>query len=284
MSTKGRMKERNERTASGFVRCAIAAASLLAIVSFAGTVLAQQPATSAGSNPPAASSAAPPGTEANLPGENQEVYSDPLAPFNESMFTFNLKLDDWVLRPVAKGYSYIAPQPVRESVGRFFDNYAVIPRFTNNLFQGHLPEAGGEVARFGINTVLGLGFFDPADTWFGLKEHPNDFGLTLRYYGVPAGAYLMLPILGPSTVTDAIGYVVDVASNPLTYITYYTDMPWYGSMALSGGIYTIRGVNYRSLHIDQFEEADRYAVDLYGAVQDFYLQSRENRVKELKQE
>jgi len=284
MSTKGCMKERNERTASGFVRSAIAAASLLAVVSFAGTVLAQQPATSAGSNPPAASNAAPPGTEPNLPGESQAVYSDPLAPFNESMFTFNLKLDDWVLRPVATGYSYIAPQPVRESVGRFFDNYAVIPRFTNNLFQGHLPEAGGEVARFGINTVLGLGFFDPADTWFGLKEHPNDFGLTLRYYGVPAGAYLMLPILGPSTVTDAIGYVVDVASNPLTYITYYTDMPWYGSMALSGGIYTIRGVNYRSLHIDQFEEADRYAVDLYGAVQDFYLQSRENRVKELKQE
>jgi len=282
MSTQGPMKEQNERTASGFVRSAIAAASLLAVVSFAGTVLAQQPATSAGSNPPASA----PGAAApeNLPGENQGVYSDPLAPFNESMFTFNLKLDDWVLRPVATGYSYIAPQPVRESVNRFFDNYRVIPRFTNNLFQGHLPEAGGEVARFGINTVLGLGFFDPADTWFGLKEHPNDFGLTLRYYGVAPGPYLMLPILGPSTVTDAIGTAVDIGMNPLTYITLYTDMPWWGSTALSGGIRIIDAVNYRSLHIDQFEEADRYAVDLYGAVQDFYLQSRENRVKELKQE
>ena len=285
------MKEQNQRTASKFVRCALATAALFAVVSFAGTVLAQQPAVSnsgnpvsTGSNPPTGTTGPTTATPENLPGENQAVYADPLAPFNEAMFTFNLKLDDWVLRPVATGYSYIAPQPVRESVGRFFNNYSVIPRVTNNLFQGHLPEAGGEVARFGINTVLGLGFFDPADTWFGLKEHPNDFGLTLRYYGVPAGPYLMLPILGPSTVTDAVGYAVDVASNPVTWITYYTDMPWWGSFALSGGIRVINTVNYRSLHIDQFEEADRYAVDLYGAVQDFYLQSRENRVKELKEE
>src|SRR5262249_39195824 len=90
------------------------------------------------------------------PGEDQGVYSDPFAPFNESMLTFNLKLDDWVLRPVASGYAFIAPQPVRESVGRFFNNVNVIPRFANNLFQLKFPEAGTEVARFGINTTLGL--------------------------------------------------------------------------------------------------------------------------------
>jgi phospholipid-binding lipoprotein MlaA len=281
MSKEGQTKVLGGRVPAGLASCVMAVAVMVMIAAFAGAASAQD--AGAKSNNPGGQSAAK-GGEQTLPGESQEVYSDPLAPFNETMFSFNLKLDDWVVRPVARGYSFIAPLPVRESVDHFFDNVAVIPRFTNNLFQGRLPEAGGEVARFGINTVLGLGFFDPADTWFGLKEHPDDFGLTLRYYGVPPGAYLMLPLLGPSTVTDAIGRGVDVGMNPLTYITLMTDMPWWGSTALSGGIYIINGVNYRSLHIDQFEEADRYAVDLYGAVQDFYLQSRENRVKELKRD
>ncbi len=131
------------------------------------------------------------------------------------MFTFNMKLDDWVLRPVASGYSVIAPQPVCESVGRFFDNVRLIPRFANNLFQLKLAEAGGEVARFGISTTLGIaGFFDPADQWFGLKEHPNDFGLTIRYYNIPTGPYVMLPFFGPSTIGDTVGLVADGAMNP----------------------------------------------------------------------
>lgn len=217
------------------------------------------------------------------PGENQGVYSDPMAPFNESMFTFNLKLDDWILRPVASGYATIAPEPVRKSVGRFFDNANVIPRFTNNLFQLRFPEAGTEVARFGINTTLGVvGLFDPAEAWFGLEEHPDDFGLTLRHYGVPPGPYLMLPFFGPSTVTDTVGMVVDAAMNPLTYLTYMADVPWYVPTAIGAGMRLGSAVNYRSLHLDQFEEADRYAVDLYGAVQDAYLQTREHKVKELK--
>jgi hypothetical protein len=108
--------------------------------------------------------------------------ADPLMPFNEKMFSFNLKLDEWILRPVATGYASIAPKPVRQSVGRFFENAGVIPRFANNLFQLRFAEASGEVARFGINTTLGLaGFFDPAQDWFGLKQHDDDFGLTLRW-------------------------------------------------------------------------------------------------------
>src|SRR5260221_13902748 len=165
------------------------ASSLLAVVSFATPAISADVAPLATGHEPAAQSAAaaqPP------PGENQGVYSDPLSGFNEPMFTFNLKLDDWVLRPVASGYSFIAPEPVREGVGRFFNNVRVIPRFANNLFQLKLAEAGTEVARFGINSTLGVaGFFDPADKWFGLEEHPNDFGLTIRYYNIPTGPYVM---------------------------------------------------------------------------------------------
>jgi phospholipid-binding lipoprotein MlaA len=86
---------------------------------------------------------------------------------------------------------------------RALDNVCVLPRFANNAFQLRLPEAGTEFARFGINTTVGLlGLFDPADKWFGLMEHPDDFGLTLRYYGAPTGPYLMLPFFGPSAVGD----------------------------------------------------------------------------------
>src|SRR5258708_35424947 len=102
------------------------------------------------------------------------------------MFTFNLKLDDWVLRPVASGYSFIAPQPVREGVGRFFDNVRVIPRFANNLFQLKLVEASTEVARFGINSTIGLaGFFVPSRNLCGRAREPNDLLPTVRDSRIP---------------------------------------------------------------------------------------------------
>ena len=251
------------------------ASSMLAVVSFATPALSGDVAPL--SLNPAAQSAA---NAQPLPGENNQVYSDPFSGFNEPVFTFNLKLDDWVLRPVASGYSVIAPLPVRLSVGRFFDNVRVIPRFANNLFQLKLAEAGTEVARFGINSTIGLvGFFDPANELFGLKEHDNDFGLTIRYYGIPTGPYIMLPFFGPSTVGDTIGLAADGAMNPMSYL-----LPWYVTLSADTGQRVVEAVNYRSLHMNQFEEADRFAIDLYGAVQDAYLQTRDHQVKKLHEE
>jgi phospholipid-binding lipoprotein MlaA len=253
----------------------MSASSVLAIILFATPALSANAAPT--SMNPAAQSAA---SSQTPPGESQVVTPDPLAGFNEPMFTFNLKLDDWVLRPVASGYASIAPTPVRESVGRFFDNARVIPRFANNLFQLKLAEAGGEVARFGVNTTLGVaGLFDPADSWFGLKEHPNDFGLTIRYYNIPTGPYVMLPFFGPSTVGDTVGMVADGAMDPISYF-----VPLWVSVTVAGGRRAVEAVNYRSLNLNQFEEADRYAIDLYGAVQDAYLQTRDHEVKNLHQE
>jgi phospholipid-binding lipoprotein MlaA len=257
------------------------ASSILAAISFATPALCQDVAPLS-ANPAARSAVTnPAGSPGALPGENnQGVYSDPLSGFNEPMFTFNLKLDEWVLRPVATGYSYVLAEPARKGVGRFFDNVRVIPRFANNLFQLKLVEAGGEVARFGINTTVGvLGFFDPADEWFGLKEHHNDFGLTIRYYNIPTGPYVMLPFFGPSTIGDTVGLVADGAMNPMDYL-----LPWYVTLAANTGQRVVEAVNYRSLHMNQFEEADRYAIDLYGAVQDAYLQTREHEVKKLHEE
>lgn len=244
---------------------------------FARPVFADSVAAPTSNGDASSAAAAAPGAPSVSP--EPEVESDPLAGFNERMFTFNLKLDDWVLHPVAQGYADIAPESVRIAMGRFFENVEFIPRFANNLFQLRFPQAGGEVARFGINTTLGLaGFFDPADKWFGLKQHDDDFGLTLRYYEVPTGPYLMLPFLGPSTIGDTFGRGVDSFMAPQYYF-----MPIWMSFAVAGGQAIAEAVNYRSLHLNQFEEADRYAIDLYGAVQDAYLQTRRVQVRDLKE-
>ena len=262
---------------------ALAASAMAAALLCASPALSQDAAPIA-QNPTAQSAAQakplPPGENGSMPGESQSVTPDPFAPFNDAMFKFNLKLDDWVLHPVASGYAFIAPEPVRKSVGHFFNNVDVIPRLANNLFQLKMAEAGVEVARFGINSTLGVaGFFDPADQWFGLKQHDNDFGLTLRYWGAPTGPYVMLPFFGPSTVGDTVGKVADGFMNPMSYL-----LPWYVSLPAETGWRVGEAVNYRSLHLNQFEEADRYAIDLYGAVQDAYLQQRNHQVKELHEE
>jgi phospholipid-binding lipoprotein MlaA len=218
-------------------------------------------------------SAAPQSVDAQLSSAER---ADPLEPFNQAMFTFNRKADDWVLHPVAAGWAHVMPQPARAGVGRFFKNVGVIPRFANDLFQLQFTQAGTEVARFGINSTVGVaGLFDPADQWFGLEQHDNDFGLTLAKYGVGEGPYLVLPLLGPSTVRDALGGVADGAMNPVNYVVS-------GALPYEVAARAFAAINTRSENLDKFDDADRYAIDLYGAVQDAYLQRRqqaENRVR-----
>lgn len=211
--------------------------------------------------------------------ENAEVYSDPLAPVNEKILIFNLDLDKYVLSPVARAYAAVLPEAAREHVGLFWENTEVIPRAVNAAVELRFVDAGGEVARFGINSTLGaLGFFDVADSWFGLKQHDNDFGLALGHYGVPPGPYLMLPFYGPSNVRDLTGIAVDGAMDPLAWVT-----PWYVWLPVGTFRVVAPAVNYRSLHPDQFEQVDRYAIDLYGAVQDGYMQSRQGALRRLSQ-
>lgn len=220
-----------------------------------------------------------PSSQANSGPSDQvtsETYSDPLAPLNEKIFWFNLKLDKYVLRPVATGYADVLPENVRVHIGDFWDNVNVIPRFANNLFQLKMAYAGEEVGRFFVNSTLGgAGFFDVADPWFGWKQHDQDFGLTLGHYGVSMGPYLVLPFYGPSSIRDALGRAVDGSMNPMSYT-----LAWYISLPVQAGATALSAVNYRSLNLQLFEDVDRYAVDLYGAVQDGYIQSRKKREAE----
>jgi phospholipid-binding lipoprotein MlaA len=224
---------------------------------------------------PASSTPAP--DEVGAQAASLEQRPDPLEPFNQSILTFNRQADDWVLHPVARGYAHVVPEPVRASVTRFFQNVGVIPRFANDLLQGQFNQAGVEAARFGVNSTLGIGgFFDPADKWFGLKQQPNDFGLTLAKYGVQEGPYLVLPILGPSTVRDAFGKLADGAMNPVNFTAPSS------ALGYEAAAETFAAVNARSQKLSTFEDVDRYSVDLYGAVQDAYLQRRVQEVNRVR--
>src|SRR5260370_29141592 len=135
------------------------------------------------------------------------------------MYTFNIDVDQYVVTAVAKGLWFVMPEPARQSVNNFFRNIGVIPRFANNLFQLHVYNAGDELARFGINSTLGVaGLFDVADSWFGMKQHNDDFGLTLGHYGIYSGPYIMLPFLRPSTARDTVGLVVGGLINPMSWL------------------------------------------------------------------
>ncbi len=197
-------------------------------------------------------------------------------PFNEKMFSFNIWMDEHILRPVARSYAGAVPEPARLGVRRFFHNIGVVPRFANSLFQLKLDGAAREAGRFMINTTIGgLGFFDVAKNKFGLETSEEDFGQTLGKYGVGSGPYLVLPFIGPSTVRDAIGRVADGAMDPKTYFLSTVEVT-----ATDAGTMVTNAVNERSLNLELFESVDRYSLDMYSAVQDFYMQNRERQIAE----
>src|SRR5262249_15360199 len=146
-----------------------------------------------------------------------EHERDPWEGFNRAMFNFNEGLDRWVLEPVAKGYDFITPHELQRCFRNFFLNLRVPIESVNGLLQGKPVQGASDVGRFTVNTTLGLaGFLDPA-TYFGLERHEEDFGQTLGVWGVPNGPYLVIPLIGPSTVRDTGGLAVDSMLSPGGY-------------------------------------------------------------------
>lgn len=137
------------------------------------------------------------------------AYTDPWEGFNRRMYYFNAKADEYVILPVVTGYQKITPDVVERSINNFFSNLDEISTFINSLLQFKLSVAGETLARFTLNSTVGLaGLFDVA-TQIGFVEQNEDFGQTLGYWGVDAGPYLVLPLLGPSSLRDATGLVFD---------------------------------------------------------------------------
>ncbi|AZD14645.1 VacJ family lipoprotein [Pseudomonas chlororaphis] len=136
------------------------------------------------------------------------VY-DPLESWNRRVYHFNYRFDQWVFLPVVDGYRYITPSFLRTGVSNFFNNLGDVPNLVNSLLQFKGQRSLNTTARLLVNTTLGIGgLWDPA-TRMGLPRQSEDFGQTLGFYGVPGGAYFVLPILGPSNLRDTAGLAVD---------------------------------------------------------------------------
>lgn len=199
------------------------------------------------------------------------AVSDPIEPVNRGIFYVNDKLYRWVFKPVAKGYKYVLPEGVRIAVRNFFLNLGTPIRAANTLLQGKLVATGTELARFGINSTIGMaGFFDAAKQ-FDLARKEEDTGQTLGVYGLGHGMYVVLPILGPSSVRDAAGIIGDTFLDPLTYLPTTE-----GAIAARA----VRSETDLTFRINEYDELTGAAVDPYIAVRDAYIQYREKRVKE----
>jgi phospholipid-binding lipoprotein MlaA len=194
----------------------------------------------------------------------EEVW-DPLEPLNRTIHSVNDVIDTVIVRPLAWTYNTLAPDLVIEAVRKFFDNLRAPVIFANDLLQLSFGDAAVTFGRFGVNSTVGvLGFFDPA-TAFGLEAHNADFGQTLHSYGTGPGPYIVLPLVGPSTVRDGIGMVVDIFFQPLTYFLT-------GEQALA-----VRGVNgivTREELLEPLDELRASSVDYYSALQSAYYQRR----------
>ncbi|AMV43883.1 MULTISPECIES: VacJ family lipoprotein [Paraburkholderia] len=190
---------------------------------------------------------------------------DPIEGFNRTVFTFNDTLDKYALKPVAKGYVFVTPQPVRDSVTNFFSNIGDVYIAANNLLQLKIADGVSDIMRIVINTIFGVGGLFDVATLAKLPKHDNDLGLTLGHYGVPAGPYLVLPLFGPSTVRDGVGMVGNYFINPLTYVQ---------PDSVSWALYGLNVVNTRANLLNASDVLEGAALDKYSFVRNAYLQRR----------
>ncbi len=254
------------------------------LVGIAGAAIGAEPAPDNVMNSPAGPPSvdspdeglfpAPPPSAADNAAEEElsppATIADPIEPFNRAMFTFNDKAYYWFFKPVAKGYNVVVPQVVRVSVRNFFTNLATPIRVANNLLQGKFRATGTELLRFAVNSTFGIGgLFDPAYDGFHLEGKDADLGQTLGRYGLGQGMYLVLPLLGPTTLRDGVGRAGDMFLDPLSYIH-----PAEASIEVNA----YKMENGLSLRIGDYEDLTEPALDPYVAVRDAYVQHRAGKV------
>jgi phospholipid-binding lipoprotein MlaA len=205
---------------------------------------------------------------ASLPEGSKRDPRDHVERFNRSMYKFNTALDHAILRPVARGYVKVTPHPVRKGVTNFFGNLGYTKTIGNDIFQGKFRDFGSDIARFVVNTTVGIGgVFDPASRW-GLDKHNRDFGQTLGKWGLPTGTYLMLPLLGPSDVRDAFGLIPD---------RFMSIEGQINDPIIQASLTVTDKVNGRA-NLLPFDHVIDTAYDPYALVRNFWFQRRDHKV------
>jgi phospholipid-binding lipoprotein MlaA len=199
--------------------------------------------------------------------------ADPLESVNRAMFTFNRTADRYVLKPVAQGYKKVVPTVAQRGVSNFFGNLNEPITIINGLLQGKFLQATSDTGRFLLNSTAGFAGLMDVATDAGMPRHDEDFGQTLGYWGVGTGAYLMLPLLGPSNGRDLIGRGADYFTAPLYYVQENNgdyDTAFYGSTALN-----LVSVRAQLLSADSLIDG---ALDPYIFMRTAYLQNRLSKV------
>jgi len=194
---------------------------------------------------------------------------DPLEPMNRAVFKFNDTVDTVIAQPIAKGYQKVTPQPLRQAISNFFSNLGDLGNLANNLLQLHITDATEDLMRFAMNSVFGFGGIVDFATPAGLPKHNQDFGLTLGRWGVPSGPYLVLPLFGPSSFRDSLGFAVDFRFNPLTYAEPAWRNPLWG----------LEFVSKRADLLGATDLLAQAALDKYTFVRDAYTQQRRSLLR-----
>ncbi len=194
---------------------------------------------------------------------------DPLEPMNRQVEKFNDQVDGLVLKPVATAYKKNVPPVVRTGVSNFFNNISDVGSLFNNVFQLKVAASAEMLQRVWVNTLLGLGGVIDVASELNVERHPEDFGQTLGYWGVPAGPYLVLPLMGPSSLRDASAMAVDYKGDVSGYVDPI------GSRTALG---VLRTVNTRANLLKLGNMLDEAALDKYSFIRDSYLQRRRSLV------
>ena len=217
----------------------------------------------------------------NSYGQEKDVR-DCFEKINRATFAFNMTLDKVLFRPVATGYRKL-PSPIRTGTSNALNNLSNLVTIPNNILQGDFLAAGNNSIRFIINTTIGIvGIFDPANALGFEKLEKEDFGQTFGTMGIGEGCYLVLPVIGPSTVRDAVGSLVSMTGGDAWYnITvkndtqYFKESDYYFSKLSEG-------VDFRAKNLESFDSLEKTSVDFYATVRSLYLQDRARKIKNLK--
>ena len=213
--------------------------------------------------------------------EEKEV-KDCFEKVNRATFAFNMALDKVLFRPVAIGYRKL-PSPVRTGTSNALNNLSNLITIPNNILQGDFKAAGNNSIRFIINTTIGIvGIFDPANGLGFEKLDKEDFGQTFGAMGIGEGCYLVLPVIGPSTVRDAVGSLVSMTGGDAWYnvtirndTQYFKESDYYFSKLGEG-------VDFRAKNLESFDSLEKNSIDFYATVRSLYLQDRNRKIKNLK--
>ena len=210
--------------------------------------------------------------------EQTNEVKDCFETINRGIFAFNQGLDKVFFKPIAKGYRYL-PKPIRSGTGNALSNLSNVITVPNNILQGQIKEAGINALRFSINSTLGIaGIFDVA-SYYGLnKLKKEDYGQTLGTWGVKEGCYFVLPVLGPTTVRDSLGSMVNFSGGDAWYnvtisndTRYFENSDYYYSRLTAG-------VDFRAKNLEAFDSLEKNSMDLYASVRSLYLQDRKRKI------